>query len=278
MEKLILFFKQSYLAIISIAMEIIAICCYANSSAYTEARFADISRKTLGRFSMTMMQIGNFISLKEENLRLTERIADLENKLEATKTLQAFGTDTAPALQTPDNALCIPAKIVSSSTNKPNNFLTIDKGYSNKVAIGDALLSPEGYAVGHIVLCSEHYSIAKSLLNTNMKVSGELKKNKYIGSVHWEGGDIHTIDFTEIDRYAQIVAGDEVVAAGFSHIFPSGTLIGYVETITYDSNQSTQQCKVRLAANFSTLRNVIIYKQEEIIEAVNLEMNLENVQ
>ncbi|MBQ0080620.1 MAG: rod shape-determining protein MreC [Alistipes sp.] len=279
MEKLILFFKQSYLAIISIVVEIIAIYCYVNSSAYAEARFQDMSQKTFGRLGVAMGEIGNFISLGKENRRLTERIVQLENKVEELKILQTNIQGTLPPLQTPSNAVCLSARIVSNSTNKPNNFITINKGYSDGVAINDAILSAEGYAVGSIVLCSEHYCIAKSILSTSLKISGQLKSNGNIGSIHWMGGDIHIVDFTDIDKYAEINIGDEVVAAGFSHYFPDGTTIGYIEEIVKNEKKTSQHCKVRLCANLSTLRNVIIYKQDGIMEAVDLEMNLEkNVQ
>ena len=125
--------------------------------------------------------------------------------------------------------------------------------------------------MGTIVNCSENFSIARSLLNTSFRISARLAEDGSIGSVHWNGGDSQVADFDDVTKYAHITEGDVVVAAGFSHYFPSGVIIGKIERATLRENATSYNCRIRLAADMSRLSNVLLVKNNAAIEAQTLE-------
>ena len=81
MQKLLLFIRKTGVAIVFVILEIIAIRCYAYSTPYTQARLLVWSNAVVGYFHSTFAGVSNYLSLRKENIRLTEHIAMLENKV-----------------------------------------------------------------------------------------------------------------------------------------------------------------------------------------------------
>lgn len=271
MHRLLYFIRKSYVAIIFIILEIIAIRSYAYSTPYTQARLLKASNSIVRGVYGTFSDIGNYFSLRKENRQLTERIAELENRLDI---LQANQDDIRPydvAISISQQYEYIAARVVSNSINRPQNFITINKGLNDGVKLNMAVLSPEGYAVGSIVDCSENFSIAKSLLNTSFKVGGRLSVDGSIGTLCWDGVDSQCANFEEVSKYASVKEGDMVVASGFSYYFPSDVVIGSIESVSLHENRTTYDCRVRLAADFSRLSNVILVNNNSADEAQSLD-------
>jgi rod shape-determining protein MreC len=270
MQKLVYFIRRTYVAIIFVVLEIVAIRYYAYSTPYTQARLLAGSNYAVRYIHNTFHGVKQYFSLRSENIRLTERIAELENRLDAVGEYEAAMQEQM-GMNAGHRYEYQPARVVANSINRPQNYITIDKGFNQGVAINMAVLSPEGYAVGTIVNCSENFSIARSLLNTSFRVSARLAEDGSIGSVHWNGGDSQVADFDDVTKYAHITEGDVVVAAGLSHYFPSGVIIGKIERATLRENATSYNCRIRLAADMSRLSNVLLVKNNAAIEAQTLE-------
>ena len=81
----------------------------------------------------------------------------------------------------------------------------------------------------------------------------------------------------ELSKYAKIEIGAEVVTTGVSHYFPSDMLIGWIESFELDESKTYYNAKVRLAADFSNLHNVIMVKYIDREEVVDLEQRARNM-
>ncbi|MBQ7855784.1 MAG: rod shape-determining protein MreC [Alistipes sp.] len=268
MHKLLYFIRKTYVAIIFVILEIIAIRSYAYSTPYTQARLLKASHSVVRGMHSAIQGVGEYFSLRRQNIMLTERIAELENRLDAIESANPDIEFEVTAMHRYDY---IAARVVSNSINRPQNFITIDKGLNDGVKLNMAVLSPEGYAVGSIVNCSENFSIAKSLLNNTFKVGGRLSEDGSIGTLHWNGGDAQMAIFDEVSKYANINEGDMVVASGFSYYFPPEVIIGTIESVEFPENRTTYDCRVRLAADFSRLSNVILVSNNMADEAQSLD-------
>lgn len=269
MQKLLLFIRKTGVAIVFIILEIIAIRCYAYSTPYTQARLLVWSNAVVGYVHSAFAGVTNYFALRKENVRLTEHIATLENRI---RLLEASVPESKMAVE---GALrqydYLSAKVVSSSTNRSRNFITLNKGYTDGVSVDMAVMTPEGYAVGVVVDCSEHFAVAKTLLNMDFRIGGVLEQDGSHGSVVWSGKDTQIIDFVELSKYASVKEGDMVRAAGFSHYFPRETIIGAVEQISKSDNGTSYNCKVRLSADMGRLFNVILVRNNDAGEAQALE-------
>ena len=83
MHKLIYFIRKTYVAIIFVVLEIVALRCYAYSTPYTQSRLLAGSNAVVRYVYSSLHGVRHFFSLRSENIRFTERIAELENRLDA---------------------------------------------------------------------------------------------------------------------------------------------------------------------------------------------------
>lgn len=274
MQKLIYFIRKTSVAIVFIVLEIVAIRCYAYSTPYTQARLLVWSNAVVGYVHSTFAGVANYFTLRKENIRLTEHIAELENRI---RSLEAsLPEDTPQTDMILQQYEYIPARVIASTTNRSRNFITINKGFRDGVSANMAVVTAEGYAVGVIEECSENFAVAKSLLNMDFRISGVLADDGSHGSVAWSGEDTQIADFVELSKYAVVNEGDTVRAAGFSHYFPQETTIGTIESIALSDNKTSFNCKIRLAADMSRLFNVILVRNTRAGEARALEGSTQN--
>ena len=272
MQKLTYFIRKTGVAIVFVILEIIAIRTYAYSTPYTQARLLVWSNSVVRYVHSTFAGVSNYFTLRKENIRLTEHIAELENRIRVLEAVQ-------PKSEVPIEGVLqkyeyCSARVISSTTNRRRNFITLDKGFQDGVFADMAVMTPEGYAVGVVVDCSENFAVAKTLLNVDMRLGGVLADDGSHGSVVWRGGDTQIINFVELSKYANVKRGDLVRAAGFSHYFPKEVVIGNVEKIDLASSGASYNCKVRLAADMDRLRNVVLIRNNGAGEAQSLEQSV----
>ncbi len=259
MRKLIEFIRSTYVAVLFICIELIALNSYARSSAYTEARLLAHADRVTGGVHSLCAGIGRFFRLRGENRSLTARVAELEEQLAryeeaASRTAQSreqFGLG-------PSKYRMVVASVVGNTTNRRRNYLTLDRGRSDDLLGGMAVTTPEGAIVGYILDCSERYAVAISILNTEFRASGMLTDADYYGSIHWEGEDPHHVLLDELPKYAEPTVGARVVTTGFEPYFPKGMAIGTVESFTFNEAQMVYRVRVRLDADLTKIGNLIV--------------------
>ena len=267
MHKLIHFLKLVYIPVIFIVLEITALVCYSTSSPYSQSRLMSINHYITGWSGNIFLQMRNYFNLRKDNAILNERIAELENRLNAYKSQLPNNVEIGVDLQSHQY---MTGKLVSNSLNRTQNYIVIDKGLSDNVRIGMSVLSPEGYAVGYITNCSQNFSIAQSILNTSFNISSRLSKDRSMGLVSWSGGSPHIAKFTDVSKYAVINVGDTVEAIDFSEYFPSGTIIGTVESMEMNDEQTMYTCTIRFAADIARIDNVLLVDGRDVDEVRHL--------
>ncbi len=269
MQKLIYFIRKTSVAIVFVVLEIIAIRCYAYSTPYTQARLLAWSNRVMGYVQSAFTGVSSYFSLRKENMALTEHIVALENRIrELEATMPESGVEVSDVVRKYDY---ISAQVVASTTNRSRNFLTINKGANDGVVADMAVITPEGYAVGIVVDCTENFAVAKMLLNKDLRIGGVLAEDGSHGSVVWRGGDTQVVDFVEVSKYAKVESGDLVRVAGFSQYFPPETVIGKVERAEISDSGTSYNCEVRLAADMERIYNVVLVRNARTEELQSLE-------
>ena len=262
------FIRRSYVTLLFVLFEIIAIGIYARSNCYTQATLLARANAVTGGLAGAITDIDGYFSLAKENRELTERVAELEQRL-AYYDRDVHGVDQIDIAELQYEYMA--ARVVSNSINRSNNFITLNKGMRDGVVSDMAVLSPSGEAVGYILDCSERYSVAVSVLNTSFRTGCKIKGDGYSGSIEWDGGSTYEVQMRELSKYARIEVGAEVVTTGVSHYFPSDMLIGWVESYSLDESKTYYNARVRLAADFTNLHQVVLVKYIDREEVVELE-------
>lgn len=275
-NKLIEFIRSIYVIVLFILLEVAALSYYARSNAYTQARLLTRSNQVVGDVQGLFTRVRTFWQLGEENRRLSERVIALEQELTAYREAEAEGRLAllADSMRTKPYFYST-ARVTSSSINRTRNFVVIDRGSDQGVESDMALLSASGAMVGHIVTVSKNYAVALTILSPRLQASGKLRHSPdYYGSIRWEGGNYRYVTMDELSKYADIHVGDEVISTGFSDYFPADIPIGVVESFELNETQTYYTVRVRLAADMSSLSDVILARNPNSQELKGLEAKL----
>ncbi|MBP8042284.1 MAG: rod shape-determining protein MreC, partial [Bacteroidales bacterium] len=123
---------------------------------------------------------------------------------------------------------------------------------------------------------SANFCTVTSVLHSKSKISAKIKKNNYIGTLVWEGGDYRLANLKDIPTHVKIASGDTIVTSGYSLIFPGGLMIGTV--YFYDSNKDNDfyNIKIRLSTDFNKISYVYIVKSLMKPELEELKIKTQN--
>jgi len=265
MKNLINFLIHHSGLLLFIILEIISFIMMINSQEYQKSVFLSSSNAVVATLYNWTNSVGEFFKLRNannqlssENTDLKNQIIDLQNKLNAFKPSL---TDSLNFELSPENEYrFISAKVINNSTDKFQNYLTLNKGSKDGIKPDMGVVSSEG-VVGIIKSVSPHFSVVIPILNPKIQISCKFKRTDYTGSLVWNGEDYRYANLVDIARHVDIRLGDTIVTSGFTRTFPEGIPVGIVEDYNIKESDAYYNIKVKLAVNFRTLTyvNVINY-------------------
>ncbi len=270
MFRLLEFIRSTYLVLLFIIAETIAISHYASSSSYSRAKILASSNAVVGSAQRTIRNTTHLFNLPEENRRLSEHIAQLKSELNYFESMQSDNTPAdAVEFDDPDYTYIV-ARAVSNSINKQDNYIVLNRGVEDGVRENMAVITPSGELLGYIKGCTGRYSAALSALSYNFKTSGKLLNGEHFGSIRWSGENRYQVSMNELSKYALINVGDTVVSTGFSQIFPPNVNIGRVVGFSLNQMQTAYSVDVELFADLSAVDYVLIVGRRDAMEIEEL--------
>lgn len=212
--------------------------------------------------------VGQFFSLVDVNRKLTERNVYLERQVAVLSEQVAKATkDTTLVERLQQDVMkgyeTIPAKVVGSSLDKLNNFITIDKGAADGVRKDMGVVCGTG-VVGIVYLVSQHYSVLIPVLSSVSNISCTISGRGYFGYLHWNGGSTEEAYIDDIPRHAHFKLGDLIVTSGYSSVFPPGVVVGRVKHVYNSANGMSYRLKITLSTDFGRLRDVCVISDREM--------------
>lgn len=173
---------------------------------------------------------------QEENAQLRQRVAELENQLvdyDQTKSDLAVLEDfMGVKVDHEDYVLSDPCNIIGYVENDPFHSFYIDKGSEDGISLYDPIVTADGL-VGIISEISQTYATVQTLCSPNLSVGGEVSGSTESGIVE---GDVslaaeYQCRMIFLDKDTKLKKGDLILTSNSVGIFPSGYLIGAVESI-----------------------------------------------
>lgn len=219
--------------------------------------------------------VRSFFMLTRVNEELTLRNFYLERQVSQLRRLYGDMTRDTTVLERQELEFLsqyklIPAKVVSNTINKRDNFITIDRGEADGVERDMGVACGNG-VVGVVYLTSAHYAVVIPVLNvTSSRISCAIRGRGYFGYLQWYGGDPAVAYVEDIPRHARFKRGDWVETSGYSAIFPPGILVGKIEKIYNSTDGLSYRLKVRLSTDFACLRDVTVISDKTIGEQLRL--------
>ena len=165
------------------------------------------------------------------------------------------------------------AKAVNTTTNKRENYITIDKGALNGIEAGMGVVSPKG-VIGTVKNVSKNFCSVMSVLHEKNAVSAKIKKSGYIGSLVWELGDYRIAQLKDIPNHVKLNVGDEIITTGYSMVYPEGIMIGKVVDFDLPEGNNFYNIDIELSVDYKSLSHVFIIKswmkdEQKELEALN---------
>ena len=215
-----------------------------------------------------------YFSLVDVNRKLTERNVYLERELaRLTDTATVAAKDSTYMQRMQAGVLrkykSVPARVVSNSLDKLNNFITIDKGTADGVGKDMGVACGLG-VVGIVYLTAEHYSVVIPVLNSKSNISCSIRGRGYFGYLHWYGDRPDEAYLDDVPRHARFRIGDIVVTSGYSSVFPPGMLVGKIMRVYNSANGMSYRLRVKLSTDFGNLRDVCVINDSEMMEQMKL--------
>ena len=212
--------------------------------------------------------VTQYFQLTDVNRQLTQRNLYLEREVAMlTEQVRKTSKDTTLIERMQHNVMqgfqTIPAQEVSSSLDKANNFITINRGSADGVKKDMGVVSGTG-VVGIVYLTSEHYSVVIPVLSQQSNISCSIKGRDYFGYLHWTGGSPEYAYIDDIPRHAHFKLGDYIITSGYSSVFPAGIVVGRIKHVYNSDNGMSYRLKISLSTDFARLRDVCVINDTEM--------------
>jgi len=255
-------------------LEVVSLTLLFKYNSYQGSVWFSSANAVAGKMYEWDSSVKQYFALTEVNRQLTDRNIYLEREVEMLREqVKKSNNDTTLVERLQQNIMhdyeTIPAKVVSSSLDKANNFITIDKGSADGVRKDMGVVCGQGI-VGIVYLCNEHYSVVIPVLNEQSNISCTIRGRGYFGYLRWHGGSPETAYVEDIPRHAHFRLGDFIVTSGYSSVFPPGIIVGRIKHVYNSENGLSYRLNIALSTDFSRLRDVSVINDREMDKKLEL--------
>ncbi|MCW3104816.1 MAG: Cell shape-determining protein MreC [Bacteroidetes bacterium] len=270
MRSLLLFIWKHYFFFLFLLLQSFCIYLVVQNNYYQHASFISSSNNVSAHILESSHSVKDYFYLKDVNEMLAKENAELRSRLLESYSLVVNDWSKSEDTMLRQKYTYTSAKVVNNSTNRRNNYLTLDKGSKQGIRAGMAVITNAGI-VGEVLAVSENFCTVKSMLHSQSIVSAKIKKDGSYGPLTWDGVDFEHVTLSDIPTHVHLVRGDTIVTSPYSKIFPENIRIGTVDTSERKSGENFFTVKVKLLTDFKKLTHVYIVenllrKEQEELE------------
>lgn len=263
-----------------VILEVVSFVLLFKFNSYQGSVWFSSANVVAGKVYEVDAAVKNFFSLTKINEQLNVRNLYLEQTVrQLAEQVHAQTGDSTWLLRTQMHVLSqyklIPAKVITNSLDKRDNFITIDKGQADGVRKDMGVACGNG-VVGVVYMVSEHYAVVIPLLSSKSNVSVTIRNRGYFGYLHWTGGAADLAYVDDIPRHAHFRLGDLVETSGYSSIFPPGIIVGQILHVFNSRDGLSYRVQVRLTTDFGNLRDVCVIDNSVMKERMELLQSAED--
>ncbi|MDD6201637.1 MAG: rod shape-determining protein MreC [Lachnospiraceae bacterium] len=197
--------------------------------------------------------------LKEEIDRLTTENTSLQQeKYELTKLRELYALDAEY-----DEYDKIGARIIARDAGNWYSNFVIDKGSNDGIQVNCNVIAGSGL-VGRVIEVGPNHAKVTSIISDGINTSAMILAT---GDNLIVTGNLSTmkegvVEYSQlVDSSNKVTVGDKVVTSNISDQYLPGILIGYINTLSTDSNNLTKSGYLTPVVDFEHLNEVLVIKQ-----------------
>lgn len=197
------------------------------------------------------------VDLAEENERLRERIARLEEEnLQYREALVASGNlQRIVAMRENFEVPLLAGEVVGQDVSPWFRSVLLDRGSADDVRSGMPVVNDHG-VVGLVTATAPHAARTMVLLDRQSAVDAMVQRSRARGIVKGQGSE--QLRFVFMVRGDDVRPGDEVITSGVGGVYPKGLRIGTVGSVRTGDAQLLHEARVKPAVDFGRLEQVFV--------------------
>ena len=206
-------------------------------------------------------------ALEEENATLRRKLAELEAEIRQARLDSAENARLKELLglqeKRPDLTSDLEAATVTEhAVTNWSSTLTISKGTSSGLEIGDCVIDETGALVGLIHDAGTNWATILTVVDTDTSLGAQVFRTGDLclaqGNFSLMGENRLRLEYLPADT--QLLGGDLVVTSGLGGYYPAGLVIGSVEKMQTDSSGADSYAVLIPAVEFGALEEVFIIR------------------
>ncbi|MCD8146777.1 MAG: rod shape-determining protein MreC [Clostridiales bacterium] len=201
--------------------------------------------------------------LVEENEALQQELSEVRSELREAQDAQAENEDLRNALGLVEEKTDLTLMDVTVTEGKASSWestLTISKGSNAGIAVNDVVITGTGYLVGVVQEVGTNWATLITILDPSISVSATVYRT---GDSLMLESDLSLMTegkckLTYLSADAVFISGDEVLTSGANGTYPSGLVIGYIESVETEPSGLERYAVVTPAADFDNLSTLFV--------------------
>jgi len=207
----------------------------------------------------------NMKGYEEENEKLKERIALLEDKLRKTESLKSENERLRGLLELKKSETeynTVAADVIAFGVDNFSKNYTINKGLKDGITENCAVITADGL-VGYVFEVGRNWSKVCAIINTDVSISASVMR---VGNTAIVQGDLGLMEkgmckMTYVSKETGLEVGDFVETSGAGGIIPAGIYIGKIQEIKDDVTGVSQEAIINPGVDFSDVDEVLVIKK-----------------
>lgn len=210
-------------------------------------------------------------ALQQENEQLRQQVSDLERQL---RTAEKDAEENQRLrilldLQSQRRDLTtVSARVAERSVSNWSSTVTLNKGTSAGIAIGNCAIDEYGDLVGVVTDAGLNWCTVTTILDTTSAIGATVFRTEQVAVA--EGRlDLmsqNCLTLTYLEDPESLISGDLVVTSGLGGYYPAGLTIGTVKELRTDVGGLTQYAVVTPKAAVSTLTQLFLVTAFDVVE------------
>ena len=210
-------------------------------------------------------------ALKEENAALKKEIAELRAQQRQAQSDSEENKLFRKLLKLQEQRrdfTFVSAAVLAQSEDNWTSSLTLSHGTDSDIAVGDCVVNAEGYLVGVVSKVGLNWSTVLTVVDTDTELGARIFRT---GEVAVAEGDFSLmgegkLKLSYLKADEEVLIGDQIVTSGLGGYYPSGLVIGSVESVQTDDDGLARYAVLAPMVDFDVLTELFVIIDHDIVE------------
>ena len=210
-------------------------------------------------------------ALKEENAALKKEIADLraqQRQAQADSEENKLFRKLLKLQEQRRDFTFVSAAVLAHGESNWTSTLSLSHGTDSDIAVGDCVVSAEGYLVGVVSEVGLNWSTVLTVIDTDTELGARIFRT---GETAVAEGDFSLmgegkLKLSYLTSDDEVLTGDQIVTSGLGGYYPSGLVIGAVESVQTGDDGLARYAVLTPMVDFDALTEVFVIVDYDIVE------------